>query len=151
MELKSTAFKDGERIPVKYTCEGQNISPSLTWSDVPEDTRSFALMADDPDAPAGIFTHWVIFNIPLNSRELPEAVPTKPQLAGDALQGRSDFGSIGYGGPCPPPGKPHHYNFTLYALDKLLELPTGTSKRKVLDAMPGHILAQAELVGIYQR
>ena len=151
MELKSTAFKDGERIPVKYTCEGQNISPSLTWSDVPEDTRSFALMADDPDAPAGIFTHWVIFNIPLNSRELPEAVPTKPQLAGDALQGRSDFGSIGYGGPCPPPGKPHRYFFKIYALDTLLDLTAGSSRKQLDEVMKDHILTEGYLMGRYKR
>lgn len=151
MELKSSAFKDGEAIPARYTCEGENISPELTWSGVPGGTQSFALIMDDPDAPSGVFTHWVIFNIPADSRELSEAVPTQSQLPSGALQGRTDFGRIGYGGPCPPPGSPHHYRFTLYALEKQLELAAGTSKRPVLNAAAGHILAQAKIVGIYQR
>lgn len=151
MELKSSAFKDGEAIPARYTCEGENISPELTWSGVPGGTQSFALIMDDPDAPSGVFTHWVIFNIPADSRELSEAVPTQSQLPSGALQGRTDFGRIGYGGPCPPPGSPHHYRFTLYALEKQLELAAGTSKRPMLNAAAGHILAQAKIVGIYQR
>ena len=151
MELKSTAFEDGERIPARFTCEGENISPGLTWSGAPEGTRSLALIVDDPDAPGDVFTHWVIFNIPADSRGLAEAIPAENQLASGALQGRTDFGRIGYGGPCPPPGSPHHYRFTLYALKKQLEPAAGASKQQVLNAMQGHILAQAQLFGIYQR
>jgi len=151
MELKSTAFQEGNRIPAKYTCQGQDISPELTWSGVPEETQSLALIVDDPDAPGGVFTHWVLFNIPPGSRELSEAVPSQAQLPNRALQGRNDFGTIGYGGPCPPPGRPHRYQFTLYALDQALDLKVGASKKQVLNAMQGHVLAQGQLTGTYQR
>jgi hypothetical protein len=147
----SSVFQEGERIPAKYTCEGEDISPPLTWGEVPAGTKSFALIVDDPDAPGGVFTHWVLFNLPATSRELPEAVPTQPQLPNGALQGKNDFGKIGYGGPCPPPGSPHRYRFNLYALDQPLELKAGATKKQVLEAIQGHILAQAQLTGIYQR
>ncbi len=151
LSLSSTAFKGGERIPVKYTCEGQDVSPPLTWSEPPQGTQSLTLIVDDPDAPGGAFTHWVLFNIPPDSGELPEAVPTQAQLSSGALQGKNDFGKIGYGGPCPPPGRLHRYCFTLYALDRVLDLKAGVSKKQVLDAMQGHILAQEQLIGTYQR
>jgi len=151
MELKSTAFQDGERIPAKYTCEGQDISPPLTWNGIPEQTQSLALIMDDPDAPGGIFTHWVIFNMPPDSRQLPQAVATQSQLPSGALQGKNDFGRLGYGGPCPPPGYPHRYRFTLYALDQQLELKAGASKKQLLNAIKGHTLAQGQLTGTYQR
>lgn len=151
LSLSSIAFQDGERIPVKYTCEGQDISPPLMWSEPPPGTQSLALIVDDPDAPGGVFTHWVLFNILPDSRELPEAVPTQAQLPSGALQGKNDFGRVGYGGPCPPPGRPHRYCFTLYALDRVLGLKGGVSKKQVLDAMKGHILVQGKLTGIYQR
>lgn len=109
------------------------------------------LIVDDLDAPGGVFTHWIVFNIPSNTRELPEAVPTQPQLSSGAIQGKNDFGRIGYGGPCPPPGRPHRYQFTLYALDQPLDLKSGVSRKQVLDAIHGHILAQGQLMGIYQR
>jgi len=151
LSLSSIAFQGGERIPVKYTCEGQDVSPPLTWSEPPQGTQSLTLIVDDPDAPGGAFTHWVLFNIPPDSGELPEAVPTQAQLSSGALQGKNDFGKIGYGGPCPPPGRPHRYCFTLYALDRVLDLKAGVSKKQVLDAMQGHILAQEQLIGTYQR
>jgi len=151
LSLSSIAFKGGERIPVKYTCEGQDVSPPLTWSEPPQGTQSLTLIVDDPDAPGGAFTHWVLFNIPPDSGELPEAVPTQAQLSSGALQGKNDFGRVGYGGPCPPPGRPHRYCFTLYALDRVLDLKAGVSKKQVLDAMQGHILAQGQLIGTYQR
>lgn len=151
LSLSSIAFQDGERIPVKYTCEGQDISPPLMWSEPPPGTQSLALIVDDPDAPGGVFTHWVLFNILPDSRELPEAMPTQAQLPSGALQGKNDFGRVGYGGPCPPPGRPHRYCFTLYALDRVLGLKGGVSKKQVLDAMKGHILVQGKLTGIYQR
>ena len=151
LSISSPAFQDGERIPAKYTCQGQDISPPLKWSQVPNETQSLALIVDDPDAPSGVFTHWVIFNLPPDSRELPEAVPAASQLPSSALQGKNDFGKIGYGGPCPPPGYPHRYRFTLYALDRQLDLKAGSSKKQVLNAMEGHILAQGQLTGTYQR
>ncbi len=151
LSVSSMAFQDGEKIPVRYTCEGEDISPPLAWGEAPQGTRSFALIVDDPDAPGGVFTHWVLFNIPGNSRELPEAIPAEHRLASGALQGKNDAGKIGYAGPCPPPGRAHRYRFTLYALDKPLDLTVGASKKQVLDAMERHILAQGRLTGIYQR
>ena len=151
MEITSTAFQAGETIPTRYSCDGQDISPALSWSGVPEGTQSFALILDDPDAPGGTFTHWVIFNIPAETLELEEARPTSPQLPNGALQGRNSFGAIGYGGPCPPQGTLHHYHFVIYALDETLDLTAGASKAQVLNAMQGHILAQAEIIGTYQR
>ena len=151
LTVSSSAFKEGDRIPAKYTCQGQDVSPPLAWGEPPAGTQSFALIVDDPDAPGGVFTHWVLFNIPPDSRNLPEAVPTQAELASGALQGKTDFGKIGYGGPCPPPGRPHRYQFTLYALDQPLGLEGGTSKKQLLSAMEGHILAQGQLTGTYQR
>ncbi len=149
--LCSTAFKEGNRIPDKYTCKGQDVSPQLAWSDSPPGTQAYALIVDDPDAPGGDFTHWVLFNIPSNVTELGEAVVRNDKLDNGALHGRTDFGTTGYGGPCPPPGRPHHYRFTLYALDKPLGLKPGVSKDQVLNAAKGHILAQTRLTGLYQR
>ena len=151
LTISSSAFQEGDKIPAKYTCEGQDVSPPLAWSEPPAGTRSLALIVDDPDAPGGVFTHWLLFNIPPDSRELPEAVPTQAELASGALQGKTDFGRTGYGGPCPPPGRPHRYQFTLYALDQPLDLEGGASKKQLLSAMQGHILAQGQLTGTYQR
>ena len=147
----SPVFQEGDRIPTKYTCQGQDISPPLVWREPPAGTQTFALILDDPDAAGGVFTHWILFNIPGNSRELPEALPTQAQLASGALQGKNHFGKIGYGSPYPPPGRTHRYQFTLYALDSLLDLKAGTSKKEVLDAMQGHVLAQGQLTGTYKR
>jgi Raf kinase inhibitor-like YbhB/YbcL family protein len=151
LSVSSTAFQDGDRIPSKYTCQGQNISPPLAWGEIPIGVRSLVLIMDDPDAHGGVFTHWVIFNIPSDSHELLEAVSTQAELPSDALQGKNDFGRISYDGPCPPPGSPHRYQFTLYALDRPLDLEAGASKKQVLDAMHGHILTQGQLMGTYQR
>ena len=151
LTVSSSAFKEGDRIPAKYTCQGQDVSPSLAWSEPPAGAQSFALIMDDPDAPGGVFTHWVLFNIPSDSRNLPEAVPTQAELASGVVQGKNDFGRTGYGGPCPPPGRPHQYQFTLYALDQPLDLRGGTSKKQLLSAMEGHILGQGQLTGTYQR
>lgn len=149
--LSSTAFKEGDKIPVTYTCDGQDISPALIWDKPPEQTESFALIADDPDAPGGVFTHWVLFNIPIDVLQLGEGIPAKEQLENGVLQGRNDFGRIGYGGPCPPKGSTHRYRFTIYALDQHLNVKAGASKKQVLDAMQGHIFAQGRLTGTYQR
>ncbi len=151
LQLTSTAFSDGGSIPVKYTCDGDNVSPPLAWEAPPTGTKSFALICDDPDAPVGIFTHWVIFNIPASVRQLGEAVPATERLEDGAIQGKNSFGKLGYSGPCPPRGSTHRYRFTTYALDKLLELPPGTPKKELLEAMQGHILAQGQLTGTYHR
>ena len=151
LSISSPVFQEGEGIPAKYSCEGQDISPPLAWGEPPAGTNSFALIVDDPDAPGRVFTHWVLFNLPADSRELPEAVPNQPQFSSGALQGKNDFDKTGYGGPCPPPGHPHRYQFTLYALDQLLDLKSGASKQQVLEAMQGHILGHGQLTGTYQR
>lgn len=151
LSISSTAFHEGDSIPGKYTCQGQDISPHLTWGEPPEGTQSFALIMDDPDAPGGMFTHWVLFNIQSDARELPEAVPTQAELPSGAMQGKNDFGRIGYGGPCPPPGRPHRYQFTIYALDQTLNLNAGVSKKQLISTMQGHVLAQGQLTGTYQR
>ncbi len=150
-ELTSTAFSVGETIPKKFTCDGPDVSPQLKWNEPPAKTLSIALIMDDPDAPSGTWVHWVLYDLPANTRELPEGVAKQDQVSGGARQGRNDFGKIGYGGPCPPPGKPHRYFFKLYALDAKLGLKAGATKAEVERAMKGHILAQAELMGKYGR
>ena len=150
MKLTSTAFRDGEYIATLYTCEGQNISPPLAWRGVPQGTQSLALIMDDPDAPSGIFTHWVVFNIPAENLNLPAAARSA-NLPGGALQGRNSYGTSAYGGPCPPPGSPHHYRFTLYALDQPIALAAGATREQLLNATRSHTLTQARLVGLYQR
>jgi Raf kinase inhibitor-like YbhB/YbcL family protein len=150
MELKGQAFQLGEMIPAKYTCDGPDVSPPLTWSDPPAGTKSFALISDDPDAPVGTWVHWVVWNIPASSRSLEENLPKKESLSNGARQGTTDFRRIGYGGPCPPSGT-HRYFFRLYALDTTLDLPAATTKKDLEKAMQGHVLAQAELMGKYRR
>ena len=146
MKLTSPAFSHNETIPEQYTCDGANISPALQWSDIPEHTNSFALIVEDPDAPAKVWVHWVLFNIPPTTQSLFENTTHGP-----FLQGATDFnGKQGYGGPCPPSGT-HHYHFTLYALDTLLDLPAGARKQELIKAMQGHILEQTTLIGTYQR
>jgi Raf kinase inhibitor-like YbhB/YbcL family protein len=151
MKLMSTAFTEGSNIPKTFTGDGEDHSPLLKWSDVPDKTRSFALICDDPDAPMGTWVHWVLFNIPADQRELAEGVPPEGALANGAKQGKNDFKKIGYGGPAPPRGKPHRYYFKLYALDSMLELNEGASKKDVEKAMTGHIVASGELMGKYGR
>ena len=150
-ELKSSAFENNGFIPRQFTGQGVDISPALQWQDAPGQTKSFALINDDPDAPGMTWVHWVIFNIPADKTTLSEAVPTKAELSDRTKQGINDFGQIGYGGPMPPPGKAHRYFFKLYALDCMLDLKSGITKSELLKAMQGHILAQAELVGQYRR
>lgn len=148
--LTSTAFQDGEAIPSKYTCDGQDVSPLLAWSAPPNGTKSFALIHDDPDAPMGTWVHWVVYNLPASVRQLPEAFPADQERPDGTRQGRTDFGRIGYGGPCPPSGT-HRYVFKLYALDTVLSLAPGATKVAVEAAMQGYILAQAQLIGTYRR
>jgi len=140
----------GTDIPKKFTCDGADVSPALTWSDPPKGTAAFALIVDDPDAPAGTWVHWVIYDLPADIRELPEGVPHEYQLANGAQQGRNDFRRIGYNGPCPPRGNAHRYYFKLYALDSNTNLKPGASKAELEHAMKGHVLAHTELVGKFR-
>lgn len=149
-KLTSSAFLQDDPIPAIYSCDGENISPRLTWTHAPDGTVSFALIFDDPDAPAGTWVHWVLFDLPAEARSLPEAVGPDPTLANGAVHGSNSWDSIGYGGPCPPGGE-HRYFFKLYALDRVLELEAGANKEQVLEAMEGGILAQTELMGTYSR
>jgi Raf kinase inhibitor-like YbhB/YbcL family protein len=151
IELTSTAFGEGANIPKPYTGDGKDESPPLRWPDPPQGTKSFALICDDPDAPRGTWVHWVLFNLPADQRELEEAVPRQETLASGARQGKNDFGKIGYGGPAPPPGKPHRYFFKLYAVDAMLDLAAGATKAQLLEALKGHILAEGQLMGQYGR
>ena len=151
IELTSDAFTEGADIPKQYTGDGKDISPALRWSDPPEGTKSFALICDDPDAPRGTWVHWVLFNLSADQRDLNEAVPAQETLADGANQGKNDFRKVGYGGPAPPPGKPHRYYFKLYALDTTLDLAAGASKSDVVGAMKGHVLAEGQLMGRYGR
>jgi Raf kinase inhibitor-like YbhB/YbcL family protein len=151
MTIGSPAFAEGKPIPKKYTCDGQDISPPLKWSGVPAGTKGLALICDDPDAPAGTWTHWVLWNMPPSTPELPEGVPRDPELPGGLKQGQNDWPKTGYGGPCPPPGKAHIYVFKLYALDAALDLSTAADKGALENAMKGHILAQAKTIGTYGR
>jgi Raf kinase inhibitor-like YbhB/YbcL family protein len=151
IEVTSTAFKAGETIPKQYTGDGADESPPLHWSEPPSGTKSIALICDDPDAPRGTWVHWVLFNLPAQSRELEESVAKIPTLASGAKQGKNDFGSTGYSGPAPPNGKAHRYYFKLYALDVTLDLPTRATKAELEKAMKEHILAEGQLMGTYQR
>ncbi len=150
LSLTSSAFASGQSIPAKYSCVGRNISPDLKWSGEPAGTQSFALIVDDPDAPMGTWVHWVAFNIPASTHNLPESVAHGAQLANGGLQGRNSSGSLGYDGPCPPSGT-HRYFFKLYALDTTLNLSSGASKDQLLKSMQGHILAQGELMGTFSK
>jgi len=151
LQLTSSAFNEGGTIPTKHTCSGEDISPPLSWSDAPAGTKSFALIVDDPDAPVGVWVHWVLFNIPPDRVSLPGGIVKAETAPGFGIQGKNDFRRLGYGGPCPPPGKPHRYFFKLYALDTILNLNPGCSKAEVERAIQGHILAQAQLMGKFGR
>ena len=150
MQITSSVFQEGEAIPSKYTCDGEDVSPPLSWSRVPDGTESFALIADDPDAPGRTWVHWVIYDLPSGLTSLPEGIKAaeRPRVGG--THGITDFRRIGYGGPCPPSGT-HRYFFKLYALDTVVDLPPGATKKKLLQAMEGHILAEAQLMGTYSR
>ncbi len=153
--FRSAAFNSGGAIPQQYTCDGSNVSPPLSWNNIPEDTRSLALIVDDPDAPGKTFVHWLLFNLPPDRDVLPEDLNVE-QHSGDAgqtpLEGTNDFGDQGYGGPCPPRGDDaHRYSFRLYALDTMLDLGAGATKRQLTQAMDGHILAEADIMGTYRR
>ena len=150
LEIKSTAFVEGGTIPKKYTCDGPDISPPLSWTQPPEGTKSLVLICDDPDAPMGTWVHWVMYGLSPSTLGLPEGVPDKKEVPGGAKQGTNDFRRIGYGGPCPPGGT-HRYFFKLYAIDSELDLSAGATKKEVLSDIEGHILAEGQLMGRYSR
>lgn len=150
MKLISPTFSHNEAIPAEHTCDGANISPALAWSDAPEKTRSFALIVDDPDAPKKIWTHWIVFNIPVTVTHIVQNAGASGEEVAFTL-GSTDFnGSQKWSGPCPPSGT-HHYHFSLYALDTMLDLPAGATKEQLLSAMHGHILEKTTLIGTYKK
>lgn len=147
MEIKSSAFKNNENIPSKYTCDGEDINPLLEILGVPEEAKSLVLIVDDPDAPGGIWNHWTLWNIDPRTQYIYE-----DSVPGNALEGKTSFGRVGWGGPCPPKGdKPHRYIFTVYALDTELDLPKGAEKEELEEAMKGHIIDKASIIGLYGR
>ncbi len=150
MQIGSPAFADGAAIPKKYTCEGEDVSPPLNWGSAPEGTKSFALISEDPDAPSGIWVHWVIYNIPGEVNKLSENIPKSEVVLNGVKQGLNDFEQIGYGGPCPPPGKAHRYFFKIYALDSYVNLKSGARKEELIKAIQSHILAEGQLIGTYR-
>jgi Raf kinase inhibitor-like YbhB/YbcL family protein len=145
LHITSSAFSEGQSIPEKYTCDGQNVSPPIKWSGAPANTKSFAVICEDPDAPSGIFTHWLLYDLPGRTNELAEA------SSGDGREGVNDFDKKGYGGPCPPPGRAHRYFFRVYALDMESLGAAGLSKDHITAAMKGHILAEGQVMGRYAR
>lgn len=151
IQLTSAAFTEGASIPERHTCDGPDRSPPLQWTRLPAGTRSLALIVDDPDAPMGTWVHWVLYGLAPETTALPENVDKTQYVLRGARQGLNDFKRLGYGGPCPPPGKPHRYFFKLYALDTDLDLKPGATKRDLLRAMEGHILGQGQLMGTYGR
>lgn len=151
LQIESAAFVAEGTIPQRYTCDKDDVSPPLSWSEPPAGTQSLALIFEDPDAPAGTWTHWVLFNMPAGIRSLPEGVPLDPVVEGTGVHGSNSWRRLGYGGPCPPPGPVHHYYFKLYFLDTSLDLDPGASKKDVEKAIQGHILAEGQLMGEYGR
>jgi Raf kinase inhibitor-like YbhB/YbcL family protein len=151
LKLVSSAFAHEEVIPVRHTCDGEDLSPPLSWTGAPTETKAFALICDDPDAPMGTWDHWLLFNIPAEKTSLPEGVPADAEQADGSLGGLNSWQRNGYGGPCPPPGKPHRYFFRIYALSTPVELGAEATKSDLLQAMEGTILASGTLMGLYGR
>ena len=149
-QLTTTAFQNDGFIPAKFTCDRTDVSPALAWNDPPAGTKSFALIVDDPDAPAGTWVHWVLYDLPPGARGLPEGTAKSRELPDGSRQGQNDFRRIGYNGPCPPRGAPHRYFFKLYALDIKTNLAAGATKRDLERTMEGHVLAKSEIVGRFQ-
>ena len=151
LNLWTAAFSNGGEIPGRHTCDGENRSPALHWSEIPAGTQSLALLVEDPDAPFGVFYHWVLYNIPASRNDLPEGQPKTPRLPQIGSQGTNSFRRTGYDGPCPPPGKPHRYYFRLFALDVPANLRDNLNAEQLQKIMDGHVLAQAEWMGTYQK
>jgi Raf kinase inhibitor-like YbhB/YbcL family protein len=150
LRVSSGSFADGQSMPQKLTCDGPDVSPDIQWSSAPAGTQSYVIVMDDPDAPPG-FTHWLAYDIPAATHDLPEGASTPATRLGNADEGINNFDHAGYGGPCPPEGRAHHYVFRVYALDVNPGLPAGQSKEQVMAAMHGHVLAQGQLTGLYAR
>ncbi|MHC4267525.1 MAG: YbhB/YbcL family Raf kinase inhibitor-like protein [Planctomycetota bacterium] len=150
LDIRSNAFNEGELIPLKYTCDGNDISPPLQWSQPPKETKSMVLICDDPDAPVGTWVHWVLYGLSPDTQELPEGISNEKEVLGGAKHGVNDFRKYGYGGPCPPGGT-HRYFFKLYAVDKAIEIEAGATKDEILNAINGYILAEGQLMGLYSR
>ena len=148
--ISPAGFGEGGAIPVKYTCHGGNVSPGLSWNGAPATTRSFVLIMEDPDASAGIFTHWAIFNIPAKVHSLAEGASPGGQRPAGSIEGKNDAGATGYIGPCPPPGRPHRYFFKLYALSDVLSLKTGASRGQILIGIKGITVAEAQVMATFQ-
>lgn len=151
LEIKSSAFNNGAEIETRYSCDADNISPALSWSGAPQGTKNFVLICEDPDSPSKVWSHWVVFNMPASKTGLDEGMPTTGTFDDGTVQGINDFGKPGYFGPCPPPTGQHRYFFRIYAIDTTLDLDEGATRDIVLSAISGHILAQAEIFGTYQR
>ncbi len=151
LQLTSAAFQQGAAIPRKHTCDADDVSPQLRWTNPPSGTKAFALIADDPDAPGGTWVHWLIYDLPGEAKDLPEGTAKTEILSNGAKHGVNDFRKVGYGGPCPPPGAAHRYYFKLYALDAPTNLKPRATKQQLLDAMKGHVLGEGELMGRYKR
>jgi len=151
MNVTSSAFQEGGDIPSKFSRDGGNVNPPLRLEGTPPNAKSLVLIVDDPDAPSRTWVHWVLFDLPGDTHALPEATGKRASLPNGAQQGTNDFGKAGYGGPCPPPGKPHRYFFKLYALDSRLSLKGSATKVELEKAMQGHILGRGELMGQYGR
>jgi Raf kinase inhibitor-like YbhB/YbcL family protein len=150
LEVHSSAFGEGDRIPSDFTCDGADMSPPIEWAGLPAQVRSIAIIADDPDARSGDWVHWLVYDLPPSLVQLPAGIPKGEKLSVGGSQGRTDFGQTGYGGPCPPGGE-HRYFFKVYALDAMLRLRPGATKKELLKAMQGHILAEGVLMGTYER
>jgi Raf kinase inhibitor-like YbhB/YbcL family protein len=151
MELKSRSFQEDRYIPAVYSCQGEDRSPELSWNGVPEGVKSFALVCEDPDAPLKVWIHWVVYNIAPETRSLSVAASNSALLPHMTIEGINDFAKIGYGGPCPPPGQPHHYLFRLFALDTALVSDKPMNRKELEKAMKGHVIAEAVLTGLFQR
>jgi Raf kinase inhibitor-like YbhB/YbcL family protein len=151
MAIASPAFKNGQTIPKQFTADGENVSPPLTWGSVPKGAKCMVLILEDPDAPGGTFTHWLIYNVPPSSSGLKQNIAKIPNLSDGSIQGTNSFGKIGYGGPSPPPGKAHRYFVRVYALDSKLSVPTQMRVEQLRQAISSHILGDGQLLGVYGR
>lgn len=147
MTVASSSFKNGGAIPARFSCDGANVSPDIQWSTPPAGTKSIAIVVDDSDTPL-LFTHWLAYDIPASTHDIPEGASTPSTRLAHAVEGTNNFGDVGYGGPCPPSGT-HHYNFRIYALDVDLTLPPGQNKDQLADAVQGHILAKGLITGVF--
>jgi Raf kinase inhibitor-like YbhB/YbcL family protein len=151
LKLESPAFASGSAIPAAYTCVGADKSPPLSWSGAPDAAKSIALIVDDPDAPHGTWVHWVLYDVPAHAKALPEGIAKNPRLPDGTKQGVNDFGRIGYNGPCPPGGRPHHYHFRLFVLDSVLDVKPGATAAELEATIRSHVAAKTELVGTFGR